>query len=888
MTGLVVDLQCLQGRDPERGIPRWTAEFLRAVRRRGIHVHALTNPALDAVPSIFSDCFDDLGENSRSYLRELASLDRLVYLCPSTFEPVRPIRALLPSHVIDSGIPVTAVIHDLTNYLFPHHYQVRPGDDRLFTARRHLFSRLEAYLTNSQSTADDLIRLWEVPADRVTVVGTGVSSRFTPAAVDRARLHELGISQPFVHCVGRADPRKRTPLLIRAFAALDAGLRNSHQLVVTCRVTEETRSAWRDLARSVGLEDESLVITGVVDDEVLRMLYSSCSLFVESSEYEGFGLPAAEAASCGAPVIVPDVSALPEILGFPDATYDASSFASLVTTVSRGLTDPDYRAALRRAGESVPHRHNWNLVAGRAIDVFERLARPISVPSGDPSIPRAAVGRTITKGEVDDVLAVEPESGVSATKRLRLGLYNRYWATMGGGEQHAGAAAVALSTKYDVELIGVEDFDRTRFAKLLGRPEVAELPLRIIGIEPTAVAEASADYDIFVNHSYTSEDLCLAPHGLYVVFFPQEYTSPESDREAPIALVPGPDWSASSEVRDRLTLSPGGVLAVEATLPDSLTFVAQGEGVISVDSAGGRREELVGHASRLVSLRLPKGRSHLSFRSDSGESLAISSPQTGAGQRVFVGPAQGTSQPAFVASYQRVLGNSAYTSEWIRKRWHRDAMTHYPPVELRPPSPNKENRILCVGRFFGEEHKGHCKQQLRLVRAFKNMLDQGLEGWRFVLVGGVDRPFREYALAVRREAAGYPIDVLLNADFGTLNEELAKASIYWHATGLATDLDRYPERAEHFGIAPVEAMSTGAIPIVYAAGGPREVVREGIEGFLFSSETELIEKTFRVVNMSETDRSILRTAAIDRAQLFSGDRFATELLQHVEDVLRMA
>ena len=887
MTGLVVDLQSLQGQDLERGIPRWTAEFLREIRRQGVTVHGVINPILDAVPSRFNDCFNDIDENSRSHLRSLSEFGNLVYLCPSAFEPVRPIRSLLPSHVVDSRIPVTAVIHDLTNYLFPNHYQVRRGDDRLFSARRHLFSRLDAYLAISRSTAADLIRQWSVPAERVTVVGTGVSPKFSRGDIDGQRLRQLGITKPFVHCVGRADPRKRTPLLIRAFAGLDQALRGGHQLVITCRVTEDVKRSWLELARTVGLADDAVVVTGIVDDDLLRMLYSSCALFVEPSEYEGFGLPAAEAAACGAPVIVPNVSSLPEILELPEATFDSASVESLIGAIACGLTDDEFRSRLQRAGRTVPLRHNWSLVAQRAIEVFDRLARPISVVSANTVYPVEAFGRTIARGEVEVPTENRPATEDEVPRRLRLGIYNRFWATMGGGEQHAGAAAVALASKYDVELIGIEDFDRTRFAKLLGRPEVANLPLRIVSQEPTAVARASADYDVFVNHSYTSEDMCLAPHGLYVVFFPQNYNGSTANDNTTVKLVAGPDWSASGDVRDQLRLSSGGILNLDAQVPDSLTFVADGAGSINVTTPREQwREEIVGDR-RLVTLRLPKGRSTISYVSTTGDSLVISSPQTGSGQRLFGGEAESSAPPAFVTSYQRVLGNSDYTSEWIRRRWSADAVTHYPPVDLRAPSANKENRILSVGRFFSEDNNGHCKQQLRLVRAFKKMLDCGLVGWRLVLVGGVDRAFRDYALAVRREAAGLPVDVLLNADFATLNEELARASIYWHATGFGVDLDRFPERAEHFGIAPVEAMSTGAIPILYAAGGPREVVREGVEGFLFSAEDELIAKTLSVMNMAESERGAFRTAAINRAQDFSGERFASELLRHVEDILEI-
>jgi glycosyltransferase involved in cell wall biosynthesis len=205
-------------------------------------------------------------------------------------------------------------------------------------------------------------------------------------------------------------------------------------------------------------------------------------------------------------------------------------------------------------------------------------------------------------------------------------------------------------------------------------------------------------------------------------------------------------------------------------------------------------------------------------------------------------------------------------------------------VALRTPGNIKENVILSIGRFFGEE-SGHCKQQLQLVRAFRRLLDDGLAGWRLVLVGGADKAYRDYALAVRREAHGLPIDVLLNADFGTLNDELARASIYWHATGLGMDLSRYPERAEHFGIAPVEAMSAGAIPVLFNAGGLAEIVRPGKDGFLYSSIEELVSVTRMIVDMPKVERENYRASAIARAQTFSKQRFADELSAHIHEIV---
>jgi glycosyltransferase involved in cell wall biosynthesis len=67
---------------------------------------------------------------------------------------------------------------------------------------------------------------------------------------------------------------------------------------------------------------------------------------------------------------------------------------------------------------------------------------------------------------------------------------------------------------------------------------------------------------------------------------------------------------------------------------------------------------------------------------------------------------------------------------------------------------------------------------------------------------------------------------------------------------------------EHFGIAPVEAMSAGCIPIVFNGGGLREIVKEGYNGFLFSNEQELLQKTTEIIrNKINISESILKISA---------------------------
>jgi glycosyltransferase involved in cell wall biosynthesis len=176
-----------------------------------------------------------------------------------------------------------------------------------------------------------------------------------------------------------------------------------------------------------------------------------------------------------------------------------------------------------------------------------------------------------------------------------------------------------------------------------------------------------------------------------------------------------------------------------------------------------------------------------------------------------------------------VVANSGFTASWVEHRWGRRAEVLHPQVPAVPPLA-KEQLIVAVGRFFSPR-SGHCKRQLELVRAFRHLHDAGgAEGWRFVLVGGCDPEHRDYLSAVRREALGLPVEVRPNAPGSLVRELLGRAVLCWHGAGLGQDVARYPERAEHFGISVVEAMSAGAVPVVVGAGGPADTVEDGVSG----------------------------------------------------------
>ncbi len=108
-----------------------------------------------------------------------------------------------------------------------------------------------------------------------------------------------------------------------------------------------------------------------VSDDDLVPLYQAAGLFVFPSLYEGFGLPAAEAISCGAPTIVSRSSSLVEIVENPEALFDPRDPADLKRTMQRVLADPERLHAL--ADTVLAERHTWTRVAEHTLSAYERL-----------------------------------------------------------------------------------------------------------------------------------------------------------------------------------------------------------------------------------------------------------------------------------------------------------------------------------------------------------------------------------------------------------------------------------------------------------------------------------------------------------------------------------
>ncbi|MBM2849170.1 MAG: hypothetical protein HW418_2112 [Anaerolineales bacterium] len=235
-------------------------------------------------------------------------------------------------------------------------------------------ARADHVLADSQATRADLVELYRTPAEKISVLYSGVHESFQPVtdlAAVRAR-YSLG-DAPFVLAVGTLQPRKNYVRLIQAFAAIS----NLQPRTSNLHLVIAGDKGWRYDAifaevEKLGLRDR-VMFPGFVADADLPALYSAARVLAYPSIYEGFGLPMLEAMACGTPVVTSTASCMPEVAGDAALLVPPTDVDALAAALDRALTDEALRADLIARGRARARQFSWAKSAQQLLGIYHAV-----------------------------------------------------------------------------------------------------------------------------------------------------------------------------------------------------------------------------------------------------------------------------------------------------------------------------------------------------------------------------------------------------------------------------------------------------------------------------------------------------------------------------------
>ncbi|OGW68425.1 MAG: hypothetical protein A3H49_01410 [Nitrospirae bacterium RIFCSPLOWO2_02_FULL_62_14] len=241
--------------------------------------------------------------------------------------------------------PVVLTIHDL---LFIEYLgRARPVYDQVMTRLAGLYAgRAAAIVTDSEYSRRTILSRLGLSPERVTAIPLSVAPEFRPVPFSEDVARRYGVRKPYVLSVGNFLPHKNLVRLVQAFAGLAGAGRRDCSLVLAGDDAGRGDAIMGE-ARRLGIEKQ-VVLTGVVAEADLPVLYAGCEAFAMPSLDEGFGLPAAEAMACGAPVIVSDRASLPEVAGGAALLVDPLESDAIRAALDSVLSDRELQEDLRR------------------------------------------------------------------------------------------------------------------------------------------------------------------------------------------------------------------------------------------------------------------------------------------------------------------------------------------------------------------------------------------------------------------------------------------------------------------------------------------------------------------------------------------------------------
>jgi glycosyltransferase involved in cell wall biosynthesis len=261
-----------------------------------------------------------------------------------------------------SRIPVVLTVFDMIHELFPDHF---PATDPVIRNKPASVAAADHVICISKSTANDLVRLFGVPSEKVSVIYLACSDVFARPAPSGEKPPR---DRPYILYVGDRKGYKNFGTALRAYAS-------SRQLTTEFDLITFGGPAFnaeeQAMIDSLGLRPGSVVRIGGSDADLARA-YRHARAFIYPSQYEGFGIPPLEAMNSGCVVACSNTSSLPEVVGDAALTFDPNDGDAVRRALEESCFNEGTRMQLLKRSAVRVREFTWERCAHETVAAYRQ------------------------------------------------------------------------------------------------------------------------------------------------------------------------------------------------------------------------------------------------------------------------------------------------------------------------------------------------------------------------------------------------------------------------------------------------------------------------------------------------------------------------------------
>ncbi len=271
--------------------------------------------------------------------------------------------------------PLVTTVYDLSFKRYPEFTEPK-NLKYLEAALPGSLERSDRIIVISEFTRDELISLYPVAENKVTVIPGGIDDSFREPITDDELLrirYRFHLPEKYILTVGTWEPRKNLVRLLQTWHALRTNDRvGGYKLLMVGMkgwLCGEIEQQFRSQAGQRGV-----MAIGYVPRTALPAIYRGASAFVFPSLYEGQGLPPLEAMASGIPVAASRTGSLPEVLGDAALYFDPLDHRDMSGAIEALLTRKELADELREKGKRQSKDFTWVRAAEKTMEVYRNAA----------------------------------------------------------------------------------------------------------------------------------------------------------------------------------------------------------------------------------------------------------------------------------------------------------------------------------------------------------------------------------------------------------------------------------------------------------------------------------------------------------------------------------